>query len=50
MKFKCDECGSYEITELTKSNINTGDFVEVVDDTVECEDCGCRTIIWEEKE
>ena len=50
MNYRCDICGSDEITELHKSNINTGDFVEVVDDSVLCEDCGGRTIILEEEE
>jgi len=49
MIYKCDDCGSDSIVEQIKQNINTGNFVEVVDDSVACDDCGGRTIIEEEE-
>ena len=49
MIYKCDDCGSDSIVEQIKQNINTGNFVEVVDDSVACNDCGGRTIIEEEE-
>ena len=48
MVWKCFDCGSYEIVEEVRQNINTDEIVDSVDDSTHCNDCGSREIEEEE--
>jgi len=49
MNWRCDDCGSDEIVEEVKQNINTHEIVDSVDDSTTCNDCGSRNLFEEEE-
>jgi DNA-directed RNA polymerase subunit RPC12/RpoP len=50
MTWRCEECGSDEIVEEVRQNINTDEIVDSVDDSTTCNDCGSRNLFEEEEE
>lgn len=49
MVWKCEDCGSDEIVEEVRQNINTNEIVDSVDDSIHCNNCGSREIFEEEE-
>jgi len=49
MTWRCEDCGSDEIVEEVRQNINTDEIVDSVDDSTTCNDCGSRNLFKEEE-
>jgi len=50
MVYRCEDCGSDEIVEEVRQNINTLEIVDSVDSSTLCDDCGSTNFFLEEEE